>query len=66
MTEPTQRDLARKALQKLQTLRLPDRPAGAPPQPELAAETPGQDYPPSGALDSEGHRPVLERSRKVR
>jgi hypothetical protein len=24
------------------------------------------DYPPSGAFDAEGHRPVLERSRKER
>jgi len=28
--------------------------------------TPRPDQPPSGALDAEGHRPVLERSRKVR
>ena len=27
---------------------------------------PWLDQPPSGAFDSEGHRPVLERSRKVR
>lgn len=27
---------------------------------------PRPDYPPSGAFDAEGHRPVLERSRKVR
>ena len=30
------------------------------------ADTPRPDYPPSGAFDAEGHRPVLERSRKVR
>ena len=28
--------------------------------------TPRPDYPPSGAFDAEGHRPVLERSRKDR
>ena len=28
--------------------------------------TPRPDHPPSGAFDAEGHRPVLERSRKVR
>jgi hypothetical protein len=28
--------------------------------------TPFQDQAPSGAFDAEGHRPVLERSRKVR
>lgn len=27
---------------------------------------PNQDQPPSGALEQEGHRPVLERTRKVR
>lgn len=27
---------------------------------------PGDHNPPMGALDAEGHRPVLERSRKVR
>jgi hypothetical protein len=27
---------------------------------------PRADYPPSGAFDAEGHRPVLERSRKER
>lgn len=32
---------------------------GVKPQPRL-------DYPPSGAFDAEGHRSVLERSRKVR
>lgn len=28
--------------------------------------TPREDYPPSGAFDAEGFKPVLERSRKVR
>ena len=28
--------------------------------------TPNPDQPPSGAFEQEGHRPVLERSRKVR
>ena len=28
--------------------------------------TPFQDQAPSGAFDAEGHRPILERSRKVR
>jgi hypothetical protein len=66
MTKPTQTDLARMALEKRQTLRLSDRPDPGPPRPEHAAETPRPDYPPSGAFDAEGHRPVLERSRKVR
>jgi hypothetical protein len=66
MTELTQTDLARMALEKRRTLRLPERPAADPPQAELSADTPRQDHAPSGALDAEGHRPVLERSRKVR
>jgi hypothetical protein len=66
MTEPTEGGLARKALEMRRTLRLPERPAPKPRQAELAAQTPRQDYPPSGAFDAEGQRPVLERSRKVR
>lgn len=66
MTKPTQSDLAQMALKKRQTLRLPERPAEDPHPTRLAAETPRQDYAPSGALDAEGQRPVLERSRKVR
>jgi hypothetical protein len=66
MTRPSQRDFAQKALEARQTLRLPERPAVSFPVAALAAETPRADYPPSGALDSEGSRPVLERSRKVR
>ncbi|PXA97628.1 hypothetical protein DMC47_12800 [Nostoc sp. 3335mG] len=33
---------------------------------EGIVSTPFQDQAPSGAFDAEGHRPVLERSRKVR
>ena len=49
--------------------------AGAAPPDHPAAEdhamtglepNPRPDYAPSGAFDAEGHRPVLERSRKVR
>jgi hypothetical protein len=37
------------------------------PHPDEGLEaTPRPDQPPSGAFDAEGHRPVLERSRKVR
>ena len=66
MTEPTQTDLARKALVMRNTFRLPERPIADAPKAELAAETPRPDYAPSGAFDAEGQRPVLERSRKVR
>ena len=45
-----------------------------PPSHPEAEDTPNEgiiptqrpDHPPSGAFDAEGHRPVLERSRKVR
>ena len=66
MTKPAQRDLAQRVLERRQALRLPDRPAVEPPVTALASETRRADYPPSGALNAEGHRPVLERSRKVR
>ncbi|MGE7204272.1 hypothetical protein ACQKJZ_01190 [Sphingomonas sp. NPDC019816] len=33
---------------------------------EGIVSTPFEDQAPSGAFDAEGHRPVLERSRKVR
>ncbi|NTS66274.1 hypothetical protein HRV97_14015 [Sphingomonas sp. HHU CXW] len=33
---------------------------------EGVTSTPFEDQAPSGAFDAEGHRPVLERSRKVR
>jgi hypothetical protein len=48
---------------------LPD-PAEGRPETRTADEgmnsVPNRDQPLSGALDQEGHRPVLERSRKVR
>ena len=47
-----------------------DAPPHHPPTGDHADEgthsLPRPDQPPSGALDAEGHRPVLERSRKVR
>lgn len=60
-----QRDPARRALAAKQAAKRPARPA--------PGRTAGQGMratkratAPSGALDAEGHRPVLERSRKVR
>ncbi|MFN7055872.1 hypothetical protein [Hyphomonas sp.] len=64
----TQADIARRALemkQKAERGAVPHHPG---------SETPGEgqiqdvrpDEPPMGALNAEGHRPVLERSRKVR
>lgn len=68
MTDKTQKDIAEKAL------KLKDE--GAPPQDHLdrqdktAGEGPisdrNREEPVMGALDAEGQRPVLERSRKVR
>lgn len=44
----------------------PDHPAPSDhPDPGMKS-IPFEDQPPSGAFDAEGHRPVLERSRKVR
>lgn len=64
----TQADLARRALEAKQSAakdarqpRPESRTAG---EGQVQAQQPGA--PPMGALDAEGHRPVLERSRKVR
>jgi hypothetical protein len=43
----------------------PDRPSSDTAN-EGMRSLPNTDQAPSGALDAEGHRPVLERSRKVR
>ena len=69
MADETQRDLAEKALAlKLQNSREPDYLQHQEPTANAgAADTrPPEDKPVGGALDAEGHRPVLERSRKVR
>jgi len=65
---PTQADHAKRALDMKQKA---ERDTGSNiPESRTAGE--GQlhearlDEPPMGALDAEGHRPVLERSRKVR
>lgn len=68
MTDTSQKDIAQKAL-KLKT----DN-ASAQDHLDRQQDTPGvgpiegrnQNEPVSGALDAEGQRPVLERSRKVR
>ena len=63
----TQEELAEKAAQ-LKTAR--DQAQYRPENDDHADEgmisTPFEDQAPSGAFDAEGHRPVLERSRKVR
>lgn len=68
MTDKTQEDIAKKALK----LKNADAPAQdyLDHQQKTAGDGPikerSQDEPVSGAFDAEGHRPVLERSRKVR
>lgn len=63
----TQTELSQKALARRKTLGIAThRPATAPHSHEGLNDQPRPDYPPSGAFDAEGHRPVLERSRKVR
>lgn len=63
----TQSELSRKALVKRRTLGISvHRPSAEPHPQEGLKDQPRPDYPPSGAFDAEGHRPVLERSRKVR
>jgi hypothetical protein len=44
----------------------PHHPASEDSASEAFQSVPRPDYPPSGAFDAEGHRPVLERSRKER
>lgn len=68
MANSSQRDIAEKALEMKQSkegskdyLDHQKDHAGEGPISEL-----NQEEPVSGALDAEGHRPVLERSRKVR
>lgn len=65
---PTQADLAKRALEMKQ--KVEREPGSNIPESRTSGE--GQvhearpDEPTMGALDTEGHRPVLERSRKVR
>ncbi|MGY6551531.1 MAG: hypothetical protein ACXIT4_06490 [Erythrobacter sp.] len=68
MADKTQQEIAEKALEMKKSdktepeyLERQSKHAGKGPIEEL-----NQEEPVSGALDSEGHRPVLERSRKVR
>ena len=66
--QETQADLARRALDAKQKAEQKNPPHH--PESQTAHEgqinQPRADEPPMGALDAEGQRPVLERSRKVR
>lgn len=64
--EPTQRELAEKAKALKDAAPAPPRPEPDQTADEGMISTPQSNQAPSGALDAEGHRPVLERSRKVR
>ena len=72
--KPDEKALARKhvkvAEKALARKQANEEPPHHPPTDEHADKgmksIPRQDQPPSGAFDAEGHRPVLERSRKVR
>jgi hypothetical protein len=72
MTEPSrdkpaaQAEKARKALRQSMKASNQPHPENEPTAGEGPVAKPRPDQPPSGALDAEGHRPVLERSRKVR
>ncbi len=63
---PSQAELSEKALDIRRNAEPPPRPDNEPTAHEGPVAKPRPDQPPSGALDAEGHRPVLERSRKVR
>jgi len=62
----TQEEIAADALDRRRSINLDHRPPNDDHASGEAANTPRPDQPPSGAFDAEGHRPALERSRKVR
>lgn len=67
MTDKSQTELSRAALEAKQADQ--DQPYLRHQQPtpdQGAVRAPNPDAPVDGAFDAEGHRPVLERSRKVR
>lgn len=61
-----QQEIAQRALQMKKDAPSPEQPRNDRHGTDGPVMTPREDYPPSGAFDAEGHRPVLERSRKVR
>ena len=63
---PAQAEIADKALGMKQQGPEATRPENTVVADQGLNPTPLEDYPPSGAFDAEGLRPVLERSRKVR
>lgn len=67
-SEPTspQVDIAERALELKSRADKPSHPGAGETPGEGMQSLPDSAVAPSGALDAEGHRPVLERSRKVR
>ena len=63
---PTQSDAARRALKMKSEAPDAHHPSGGQTAGEGMTPLPNSDLAPSGALDAEGQRPVLERSRKAR
>lgn len=66
MAKKSQQDIAEQALRMKKAAKAPERPQNDRHGDDGPVMTPREDYPPSGAFDAEGQRPVLERSRKVR
>lgn len=65
MSDKTQTDIAEEAL-RLKNAGVRQPPKNDDHSNEGTQPIERTDYPPSGAFDAEGQRPVLERSRKVR
>lgn len=66
MSTPTQKDYAEKAQAEKAKATNPDHPKGGATADKGMNPQPNTDIAPSGALDAEGHKPVVERSRKAR
>ncbi len=63
---PNQAEAAKRALTMKQEATEAAHPAPGQTPNEGMSPQPNRDIAPSGALDAEGHRPVVERSRKAR
>lgn len=61
-----QAEAAQKALDMKNAKQAPDHPSAGRSADKGMNPAPNDEIAPSGALDAEGHRPVLERSRKAR
>jgi len=66
MNERTQSDIAAEAERLRAEAEAQKRPDSAPTADSGMNPQPNEDIAPSGALDAEGHKPVVERSRKAR